>query len=176
MRRLTCVLVAVAALVAPAGAGAAEQLGVKVDRTRIETQLGHTFSFRTTITNRGSTAAKGYVAHLNVVSYDPGVYVDPEDWSGARTRYLPAIPPARSVTVDWRLQAVNAGRFAVYVAVAPPSGSVAPPSTGPAIPVAIAERKTLNSQGILPLAVGMPALLGLVWLGTRVRRPDRRVE
>jgi len=171
MRRLLCALVATAAFVAPTEVRAADAaLGVNVDRVRIETQLGHKFSFRTTIANRGSAAATGYVAHLNVLSYDRGVYVDPEDWSGERTRYLQSIPAGGSATITWRMQAVNAGRFAVYVAVVPQTAGGGRPTTGPTIAVTVAERTTLNSGGILPLAVGVPALLGVAWLGLRVRR------
>jgi hypothetical protein len=36
--------------------------------------------------------------------------------------------------------------------------------------VRIQDRKTLNSGGILPLALGLPALLGLLALGVRLRR------
>jgi hypothetical protein len=36
--------------------------------------------------------------------------------------------------------------------------------------ISIAERKTLNSGGILPLAVGVPAFLALLALGVRIRR------
>lgn len=170
MRRLICMVFAAAVLVAPDVASAADPLGVNVDRPTIETKLGHKFSFRTTITNSGPAFANGYVAHLNVLSYDRGVYVDPEDWSAERTRYLPPIPAGASAAITWRMQAVNAGRFAVYVAVVPPSGSLDTPSTGPAIALAVADRKTLNSGGIVPLAIGMPALLGLAWLGLRYRR------
>lgn len=170
MRHLCCVLVAAAVLVAPTDASAADLLGVNVDRSRVETMLGHKFSFRTTIANRGTAAATGYIAHLNVLSYDSGVYVDPEDWSEERTRYLQPIPAGGSVTITWRLQAVNAGRFAVYVAVLPQIGGVGRPTTGRSIAVEVAERTTLNSGGILPLVIGMPALLGSVWLGLRIQR------
>ena len=75
-RSLTCTLVAAAVLVVPPGANAAEPLSVNVDRATIATRLGHKFSFRTTITNAGPTAASGYVAHLNVLSYDRDVWRD----------------------------------------------------------------------------------------------------
>jgi hypothetical protein len=39
--------------------------------------------------------------------------------------------------------------------------------------VEIAKRRTLNSGGVLPLALGIPALLGLTALGVRARRPKR---
>lgn len=43
----------------------------------------------------------------------------------------------------------------------------------PAVHVSIAERRTLNSGGILPLAAGIPASLALLALGVRLRRRRR---
>jgi hypothetical protein len=44
------------------------------------------------------------------------------------------------------------------------------PVTGPTVHVEIAERRTLNSGGILPLALGIPALLAALALGLRWHR------
>lgn len=162
-------LVAAAAFAGVAGA-ASNGVSVTVDRSEVSTKLGDKFGFHSTITNRGSKPATGLVAHLNVLSFRAGVYVDPEDWSSRRTRYLAPIPVGRSVTINWGLHAVNHGSFGAYVAVLPQSGSPGPPTTGPAIHVAVAERKTLNSGGILPLALGIPAFVGLLALSLRVRR------
>jgi hypothetical protein len=54
--------------------------------------------------------------------------------------------------------------------VLPESGAARAPTTGPAIHLAVAERKTLNAGGIVPLALGIPALLGLLTLGLRIYR------
>jgi hypothetical protein len=163
-------LVAVLQLACPARAAkASPSLSVSVDRTRVSTVLGSKFQFRSTITNRGPAAASGLIAHLNVLSLRPGPYVDPEDWSASRTRYLGTIAPGRSVTTAWQMQAVNHGIFGVYVAVLDADGR-ARPTSAPTIRLAVAERKTLNSGGIVPLAVGIPALLGLLTLGFRLRR------
>ena len=168
MRRVL-LLAAVLLALAPA-AHAAGNLSVSVDRALVSTQLGHKFEFRSTISNHRSTAASGLIAHLNVLSLRDGVYVDPEDWSSHRTRYLAPIPAGGSTTLTWRLNAVNAGRLGVYVAVLPQSGAPTPPTTGATVRVEIADRKTLNSGGILPLALGIPALLALATLGLRLRR------
>jgi hypothetical protein len=161
-----------AAVFLPGGvepAHATEDLAVTVDRARVETKLGHKFAFESTIANHGSAAARGLIAHLNVLSYDSTVYVDPEDWSPNRTRYLAPIPAGGSTTITWRMQAVNAGSIAVYVAVLA-RGAAVEPSTGPVVNVTIAKRTTLNSEGILPLALGIPATLGLLFLAVRLRR------
>ena len=146
------------------------QIAVQVNRAAISTRLGHKFAFQSTITNHGAASASGLIAHLNVLSLRDGVYVDPEDWSSNRTRYLAPIAAGGSTTIAWKMQAVNAGSFGVYVAVLPQTGTARPPTTGPTIHVVVAERKTLNSEGILPLALGIPALLGLLALGARLRR------
>jgi hypothetical protein len=174
MSRCSVALVALASalLVAPA-ANAAPPVSVKVDRAVISTKLGKRFVFRSTITNRGSGAAVGLIAHLNVLSLRNGTYVDPEDWSSNRTRYLAPIPAGGSVTTTWRMQAVNDGDFGVYVAALPSTGVARPPQTSPTVHVEVAERKTLNSGGILPLALGIPAGLGLLAAGLRVGRGRR---
>jgi hypothetical protein len=65
---------------------------------------------------------------------------------------------------------VNSGSFGVYVAVLPQGGTGRRPATGPTVRVTVEQRKTLNSGGILPLALGIPAFLGALTLGLRLRR------
>ena len=166
---LVALLLLAAPVVAQASAPTPE-VSVTVDRTEVVTSLGHEFAFRSTFTNRTASALGGLIAHLNVLSYDRGVYVDPEDWSSHRTRYLAAIPAGDSTTITWNVHAVNAGSFAVYVAVLSQPPGALPPTTGPAIHLAVAKRTTINSGGILPLALGIPTLLGLLLVGARVRR------
>ena len=164
------VLVAVAVLAAPAPAADAPRLSVTVDRTTIATQLGRKVVFNSTITNEGAAAASGLVAHLNVLSLHPGTYVDPEDWSSQRTRYLDPLGPGESATVTWHIHAVNDGRIGMYVAALPQDAAGVAPATGPTVELVVKERKTLNSGGILPLALGIPLGLGLLALGVRLRR------
>jgi hypothetical protein len=161
------------ALLLSAGAHAAggpADVAVTVDRNRISASLGQKVAFRSTVVNRGSTAASGLIAHLNVLSVRKGVYVDPEDWSSNRTRYLDTIPAGGSTAINWQIQAVNAGILAVYVSVLRHTAVGRRPVNGPAVQLAVAQRKTLNSGGILPLALGLPALLGALSLGLMFRR------
>lgn len=167
---LVTLVVALLAAQASYGADGPAQVSVTVDRAQISTKLGGKFTFRSTVTNRGSATASGLIAHLNVLSLKNGVYVDPEDWASNRTQYLEPIPPGGSITTTWGMQAVNDGEFGIYVAVLPESGAARPPTTGPAIRLDVAERKTLNAGGIVPLALGIPALLGLMTLGLRIYR------
>ena len=174
MKRALLTLAAVALVAGAPAAAAAYDVTVSVDRTSVSTRIGHTFVFHSTIANHGSAPARGLVAHLNIVDLSGNVYVDPEDWSSHRTRYLKPIPAGGSTTLAWKLNAVNAGTIGVYVAVLPRSGAPVPPTTGPTVHVSIRERRTLNSGGILPLALGIPSLIGAAALGIRLGR--RRSE
>jgi hypothetical protein len=166
---LVVATLAALALTCAADAGS-NVVSVDVDRTAISTALGRKFVFRSTIANHGTTPLRGLIAHLNVLSLRNGVYIDPEDWSSHRTRYLAPIPVGGSVTLTWKLQAVNAGSIGVYVAVLRQSGAAQPPITGPTVHVSIAQRKTLNARGVLALALGIPALLGALTFIIRARR------
>jgi hypothetical protein len=166
VRALAAVLLVVSATAAPAAACAASP-EVSMSRTRVATGIGEEFRFMSAIANPGSTTVAGLVAHLDVVSWDRDVYVDPEDWSSERTRYLPPLAPGRSIEVPWTVKAVNSGHLAVYVTVL----GAGRPATGPAVDVRVASRTTIDAGGALPLAVGVPALLGLAAIAVRRRRP-----
>lgn len=154
-------------------AQAAEPSGditVRVDRPRITLGVGEEFGFRTTITNHGSTTARNLVAHLNVLDLRGDVYVDPEDWSTARTKYLNPIPAGGSTTVTWGGQAVNSGRIGLYVAVLDRAGAPRAPAIGSTIRMDVSSRRNLNAGGVAPLAAGVPALLALLTLGVSFSR------
>lgn len=163
LRSVVAICLLVLAFGAPAVAGAAT---VSLSRAQVTARLGDTFSFNSTITNRTATPAAGLVAHLNVASLAKGVYVDPEDWSSDRTRYLPVLPAGGSLTIPWKVKAVNGGRFAIYVAVLRANGGGSPVVSS-ALETSVAEHRTLNSGGVLPLALGLPALIGLLAIGVR---------
>jgi hypothetical protein len=164
---VVAVVLALAAVVHAASSPAG--ISASVDRARISTDLGNTFAFRSTIVNRGP-AADGVIAHLNIVSLTGDVYVDPEDWSTHRTRYLGSVGAGGSQTITWRLKAVSSGSFGVYVAFLRRGGADRPPITAPLVAVQVAGRKTLNAGGILSVALVVPACIGVFTLGLRLRR------
>jgi hypothetical protein len=170
MKRFVAAALLVSLLVPTAAA--ANRVSLSLSRVDVATQLGDNFGFTSTVKNAGRAPLAGLVAHLNVVSLTPGVYVDPEDWSSDRTRYLRPLGPGQSVTIPWKVKAVNGGRFGIYVAVLPRGVDPAlqPPAVSPALRAAVSEHRSLNSGGVVPLALGLPGLIGLLALGVRARR------
>ena len=163
-RAFRVVLAAMTAVLVLAGAAAARAGGISVrtDPSRVTAGLGERFSFKTTITNDDAITSPSLIAHLNILSLRDGIYVDPEDWSSDRTRYLGTLPPGAPRTITWSIHAVNTGSLAAYVTVLPQDDTGAPPATGTAVRFEVSERDTLNAGGILPLALGVPAALALL--------------
>jgi uncharacterized membrane protein len=146
---------------------------VSLSRAEVSTQLGQSFGFRSRVTNSGAPPVSGLVAHLNVVGLDTDIYVDPEDWSEERTKSVPSLAPGESTDVAWDVTAVTGGEAAIYVTVLPgdsPATAREGLAISSAMDVRVAEARNLNTDGVLPLALGVPALLGLVTLVVRRRR------
>jgi hypothetical protein len=154
-------------------AAAPQDVGVTVEPLRIRTDIGRNVSVRATFSNRAPTTTGSLIAHLNMLSLQSGVEVDPEDWSTHRTRYLGSLPAGGSRTISWKIHAINKGKIALYVAVIPQAPVNRRPETGRTVQLFVAGRDTLNSQGVLTLALGVPALLGLMTCGINYTRRRR---
>jgi hypothetical protein len=144
---------------------------VTIDRPAVSTSLGREFGFTSTVRNDGDQPLTGLIAHLNILSVDPDVYVDPEDWSSERTHFLAPVPPGGAVEMSWRVQAVNSGDLVVYVAVTAGGGPGPVVASNP-LRLTVTEERAINAGGVLPVAVGMP-LLVLALMGATARRRRR---
>jgi len=163
-------LLVCAAGAAPVAAAAAPA-DVSLSREEVSTRLGESFAFSSRIEDRGTAALDGLVAHLNVVGLSSGVYVDPEDWSEERTKSVPPLGPGESAEINWDVTAVTGGEAAIYVTVVPreqPAGQAL--AVSPAMAVSIAETKELNTDGVLPLTLAVPAAIAVAAVVVRRRR------
>lgn len=160
----------------PWAAGAPAGLTATSAQSRLTTSVGRHLDYRVSIVNGGSSATGQLLAHLDIASVTGSAYVDPEDWSAERSQFLPALAPGAATEVTWDVQAVSPGTFALYVVVLPAGASA---SAGGQLVVStptrveVAERRTLNAGGALPVAVAVPVLLGLLALAVRTRNGTR---
>jgi hypothetical protein len=132
---------------------------ITTDPGQLTAPIGTTLSVETVVHDSGPG-----IAHLNVVSLD-GVYVDLEDWTQDVTQRVAGGP---ETSLDWEFQAVNPGRFAVYVVLIPQHGRLI---AGPPVYVTVSRRQTLDTGGALPVAIAVPGLLGGAILTRRLRTP-----
>ncbi|MDQ3157005.1 MAG: hypothetical protein M3Q98_09810 [Actinomycetota bacterium] len=147
-----------------------DHVTVRIDQPALRTTIGERFRLTSTVRNDGDRPLTGLAAHLDVLSVDPDVYVDPEDWSAQRTVYLDPLPAHGSVPVPWKVQVVNDGRFVVFVTVTRQNGpALVDASDG--LRLSATAQHTINAGGVLPLVLGIPAaLLALLLLLTARRR------
>jgi hypothetical protein len=142
------------------------QIGQDVTTTRA--LIGAPLSFTTTVRNPDDRPLTGLVAHLNILSMDPGVYVDPEDWSTRRTQYLAPVPGHGAVRLGWSVHAVNDGRFVLYVALATAGGDSV--VAGPALHAVVRAQQRIDVAGFLPVAIGVPVAVLVLLVAARYRR------
>ena len=71
--------------------------------------------------------------------------------------------------VRWNAQPISGGQFVLYaVALAPGATDVASSNV---LAINVTERRSLNPEGILPVSIGGPVLVGGLWLAqTRLAR------
>lgn len=143
---------------------------VELDQSRLDAGPGEKFSFVSTVRNQGRTSLEGYVAHLNILTTDESVYVDPEDWSPERTQYLDALAPGDSAELTWSVQAVTSGPLILYVSVTSPDSS-AVVSSGP-LNLDVQGQRVVDSAGVMPLVLWTPASV-LLLLGAVLTRKRR---
>jgi hypothetical protein len=159
-------------LVAAPAAAQPPEVEVTLGQNRTSVVVGDRLTIRARILNAGTQPTDRLVAHLNVATLDSDVYVDLEDWTASPTQELAPLPPGGSSSAEWEIQAVNVGRFDVYVVILPNDATSAgrgPLVASPPELVEVAGRQTLNPGAALPVAIVVPVLLGVVAVGARLR-------
>jgi len=172
MRALTVLALAAVALgLAAAPASAASDVEVTLDQTHASVGVGDRVTVTARIANTGTQRTDPLIAHLNVATLDQSIYVDLEDWTASPTKELAPLSPGAGTTASFEIQAVNVGRFDVYVVVAPNGASA---GRGPLVAstpelIQVAGRRTVSPGGVLPVVVVAPVLLGLAASAARFR-------
>lgn len=157
---------------ATVAASSNEAVVVDLSRSTLQVGPGEKLSFTSRIGNNGNISLRGYVAHLNILSTDEGVYVDPEDWSPKRTQYLDELGPGKSTTLTWNVQAVTSGPLIVFVSVTSPTSDTVT-SSGP-LDLTVRGQRVVSSGGVVPLVVWMPAGVLALLGASQLRRRRHR--
>lgn len=153
-------------------AATGQEVSVELDQSAATAGPGEKLTLESTIRNDGSSPLEGYVAHLNILTTDESVYVDPEDWSPERTQYLESLAPGESVTLDWSVQAVTSGPLILFVSVTSPD-SDAVSSSGP-LNLTVEGQRVVDAAGVLPLVAWTPAGVLALLVAALARRRRHR--
>src|SRR5918994_1150979 len=157
----------------------AEPLQISIDRRYEVTKTGDEFDFKTQIKNVDPHKQSGpLVVAMNIVNLGSGQPVDPEDWSPERTQAIDSLKPGQASELTWTIESILKGDYLIYMVVTPKpvgSTSTSQPVASSAIHLTVKPHTRLNPGGVLPLAIGTPTALTVVWLGLRAMR-RREVE
>jgi hypothetical protein len=157
----------------------AESLRISIDRRYEVTKTGEEFDFITQVKNVDPHKQSGpLVVAMNIINLGSGQPVDPEDWSPERTQAIGSLEPGQASELTWTIESILKGDYLIYMVVTPKpvgSTSTSQPVASSAIHLTVKPHTRLNPGGILPLAIGTPTALTVVWLGLRGMR-RREVE
>ena len=157
----------------------AESLQISIDRRYEVTKTGDEFDFKTKVKNIDPHKQSGpLVVAMNIVNLGSGQPVDPEDWSPERTQAIGSLKSGQASELTWTIESILKGDYLIYMVVTPKpigSTSTSQPVASSAIHLTVKPHTRLNPGGVLPLAIGTPTALTVVWLGLRGMR-RREVE
>jgi hypothetical protein len=133
-------------------------------------RMGDRLSFRTTIRNEGTAAVHGVIGWIALLRTDPGQEqpIDLEDWSAHKAITLTSLAPGQSVATDWPMRLISAGTYRVVVSAATPEGAAL--TSSPFADFTVRAKAVVESGRVLPVAIGLPLLLGACMLATARRR------
>ena len=161
-RAPAAVVVAALAAVGAGGVGPRRRRPrITLDRGPVAVRLGTTFAFTSTLSAGAAADRPARGPPERRLARPRRRTSIPEDWSTHRTRYLGPVAPGDSRSIRWSVKAVSSGPIAIYVTAVPAGGS-GPIAVGPPLHVQVADRRTLNSGGVVPLALAVPAAVALV--------------
>ena len=161
------------AVVLSAGTASAADLSIDLRpgaRNPGAPQMGDNLSFHTVIRNGGSTPINGLIAWLSLVQIDPGKEqpVDLEDWSAHKAVAAASLAPGQTLETDWPLRLIQAGRYRVVVSAV--SREAAGLAASPFADFTVRQKPVVESQRVLPVALGLPLLVGSAMIWRRRRR------
>jgi hypothetical protein len=141
----------------------------------ISPQMGDRLSFHSVIRNVAPTPVDGLMAWISLVRVDPGheQAVDLEDWSAQKAVTVARLSPGETLDTDWPMRLIQSGHY--RLAVSTVGREAAALTASLFADIAVREKPVVESERVLPVALGIPASLGslLLWLWRRqaVLRP-----
>jgi hypothetical protein len=136
-------------------------------------QMGDHLHFTGVIHNTGRAPLHGVVAWISMVRMDPGQEepMDLEDWSAHKAVTQATLVPGGALRVDWPMRLIQEGNYRVVIsAVTRDAPQIV---TSPFIDFHVRAKPVVESGRILPVAVGVPLLVGGL-LAVRLGRQWRK--
>lgn len=127
-------------------------------------QMGDHLSFHTVIRSDGRTPVDGLIAWISLVRIDKGKEqpVDLEDWSAHKAVTAASLAPGQVLETDWPMRLIQAGEYRVVISAVSRDGAGLVAS--PFADFTVRQKPVVESQRVLPVAFGLPLLIGAAML------------
>lgn len=166
-------LLLAAGLACAAGAASARSLSVDLQANGTNPaspQMGDRLSFHTVIRNEGKAPVDGLIAWISLVRIDKGQEqpVDLEDWSAHKAVTASSLSPGQAIETDWPMRLIQAGSYRVVVSVV--SRHASGLTASPFADFKVRPKPVVESQRVLPVAFGLPLVVGIAMVWRRRKR------
>ncbi len=159
------------------GLGTAQAADVSIDLEPDKTNpvtptMGDSMHFHSRIRNTADRTIEGLVAWISLVEVTPGHEqpMDLEDWNAHKAVTGTTLAPSMPLTTDWPMRLIQSGDYRVVISATDRNEQAV--YTSPTLQFHVARKPVVESSRILPVALGLPLLIGgaMVYRGWRQRR------
>lgn len=135
-------------------------------------QMGDHLSFHTVIRNEAGAPVDGLIAWISLVQIDKGKEqpVDLEDWSAHKAVTVTTLAPGKAFETNWPMRLIQSGNYRVVISAVSRNGTDLVAS--PFADFTVRPKPVVESRRVLPIAFGIPLLIGgaAFWQLRRRRR------
>ena len=175
MKKLILVLVMIflAIIANYTSASAAGRITVSINPPSVQAKMGDKITYTGTITNNSDRAIDNIIAYISLANITPGkeAPLDLEDWSANKAIKVDTIPPHGTYEGQWPMRLIDSGSYVAYITVADKNDNM--PVSSHMSRLEIERVLRLNPNNVLPVAIGEPAALGMVFMLVAFRRKKR---
>jgi hypothetical protein len=145
-------------------------LKIETSANQLSGSTGDYVKLPAVITNTSNKPVQDVTSYVTLVETTQGQQapVDLEDWSAHRAVTVGSLAPGETHNASWDLRLIKGGDYVVYPAAIATGSSQ--PAVGPEVPLSVASHQSLNPGGVLPIALGVPILVGMALFGPVVWR------
>jgi hypothetical protein len=134
--------------------------------------MGDAMHFHSAIRNASAHPIEGLVAWISLVEVTPGREqpMDLEDWSAHKAVAGATLGPGTTLATDWPMRLIQSGDYRVVISATDRNERSV--YTSPTLEFHVARKPIVESSRILPVALGLPLLIGgvMAYRGWRQRR------
>ncbi len=122
--------------------------------------MGDWMHFNSVITNTGQQPIEGLVAWISLVEVTPGKEqpMDLEDWSAHKAVTGTTLQSDASLQTQWPMRLIQSGDYRVVISATDRNNKTV--FTSPTLQFHVAQKPVVESARILPVALGIPLLIG----------------